>query len=383
MATVASSGLPHPDASNIQQPLLVRKVSPLLVHSRAPSIPMTLASELARFAVVSSHLQDADASHLVRYSACLSTAMADITQEFLHAHRSVPLMVCFSCDPSSLLVQSTSSSNVGQQPFRRSGKQLLEILLQRACYKCLDVHGKPHLHIEMAIPVPLEHGKAAANLFLSATKLFHLPRTSGHVHILITHICCDRAIHTAMESLLWGRLEAYYKQQAPTDFPEHAELYHLAEWFVSTPCVAHAAQNSLKWAVTPFLHNDALQDLHVGIEACRNSFSMLEGHLFDFLLAKVVFREQEHDLEEARALWSSLGIDASFLDVLSEVHPIWNGRCLLVSAHLEGKDHFLDTISTVIFYLWRWRRFTESSSLQSSSGLPTEWPCPSSADHSQ
>ena len=80
----------------------------------------------------------------------------------------------------------------------------------------------------------------------------------------------------------------------------------------------------------------------------------------DFLVKHVCFRDHPHDHDEARVLWAAVGVEAAMLDQIVRVHPIWTGSHLLVAKDLEGQLGFLDEVSTVLLYLWRWRRFTES-----------------------
>ena len=316
---------------------------------------MLSREEIANMATVSVHLTQQNMGALARSTVALRQTMAELTTSFLKEHAQDPLLVSFSSDPSSLLVHMSATDKIGEVTFTRSGRQLLEVLLQRVTYKVSNYSNQWRMHIELGFPLPLSLGKSAGNLFRAASALFGLPRRKGHASIIVTHLCFDRAVHTALESLLWGRLEAYYATQAGQDFPDLHELYHLMELFVSSPCAAHAAQNSLKWAVAPFLCKDALHHLHVGIEACRNSFTMLSNHLFDFLIAHLRFREHAHDVQDAGILWAAVGVDASLLGRLAEVHPVWTGEVLLVAASLEGTPDVLGQVSTLLLYLWRWR----------------------------
>ena len=319
-----------------------------------------MQAEFSHLAQVSTHLSKEDAARLWQWTAGLILCMEGSSLSFVQTHSQDPILVSFSSDPSSLLLPVSTTSAVAGQTFKRSGHDLIELLLQRLVFKWLDDNGQCHLHIQLGLPIPLQHGKAAANLFRAATSMCKLPRRAGHSKIIIHHLCCDRAVHTALESLLWGRLEAYYKSEVATELGDSLELCHLQELFVSTPCTAHAAQNALKWAIAPLLKKDTLHDLHICIEACRNSFAMLHAHLFDFLQQHVTFRAHAHDLQEAATLWAAVGVDASMLEVVAEVHPIWSGTTLLVAANLQHQTDFLEKVSRVLLYLWRWRRFTES-----------------------
>ena len=115
---------------------------------------MSLQEEFCHLAQVSTHLSKEDGSRLWQWTAGLLTFMEDASVSFVRNHSQDPILVSFSSDPSSLLLPVSTSSSVVGQTFKRSGHELLELLLQRLVYKWQDDHGHCHLHIQVGLPIP-------------------------------------------------------------------------------------------------------------------------------------------------------------------------------------------------------------------------------------
>ena len=226
---------------------------------------MELQEEFFHLAKVSTHLSPHDAKCLLQWTAGLCLFMEDRSTAFVEKHSQDPILVSFSSDPSSLLLPVGQAASFSEMRFKRTGRELIELLLQRVVYKSMDMQERCDLHIQLGLPLPLNMA-IGTNLFKAATPLLRMARLSGHKSIIINHLCCDRAVHSALETPLWGRLQEFYASDLAKKFGDYTELYHLKERFVSMPCSAHAAQNALKWAVTPHLQGDILKDLHIGIE---------------------------------------------------------------------------------------------------------------------
>ena len=276
-----------------------------------------------------SAFSQAEAANLVRYNSCLSIAMADLTAKFLTKHQAVPLMVCFSCDPSSLLVQSSSSSTLGQQPFRRSGPWTSGAVVAGGM---LQVLGRPwqtspphwtwHACAIGAREGSLQPVSSSGEVLSLAQK----GRPCAHIHH--PHLlwpCHPQCFGSSPLGSAGSML------QTPSGLWLHGpcralpSLWTLCVESVRGPRCAEFAEMGLGTFPPQWCASGPTR----GIEPCRNSFALLQGHLFDFLTARVVFRQRPHNMEEARALWASLGVDAHVLELLADVHPIWDGHRLL------------------------------------------------------
>ena len=185
-----------------------------------------------------------------------------------------PLLVSFSSDPSALLLSSTTKSSSSAGSVHRQGRVLVELHLQRTVYKHFLEKGLAVLHIVPGPPLPLSKGKAATNLFQAGAKQNPLVRPWGHEGIVVHHLVCDRAMHSALEALFYARLQAFYSEAHGPDLGPRKSLWELQELFCGTPCAAHAAQNSIKWSLTDVTDTDVFHDLHIAIETLRNFFSL-------------------------------------------------------------------------------------------------------------
>ena len=319
-----------------------------------------LQAEYERLARASTYTDSYESRRLAPLRLLLHQALKSKAQKMVQLAGNTPLLVSFSSDPSSLLLASTTKSSSSAGTVVRQGRVLVELLLQRTAYKHFQEDGLAVLHIVPGPPLPLTQGKAATNLFQAACKMNPLVRQWGHEGIVIHHIVCDRAVHSALESLLYGRLQAYYSDIYGPDLGARKGLWQMQELFCGTPCAAHASQNAIQWSLGPMSQGEVFHDLHIVIESLRNSFSFLREHIWDFLFTNVRFRPGPHDLDTARALWSALGVESDALHLLTEVHPVWDGAYLWVGAALEQNSNFLALVSHAILYLCRWRKFTES-----------------------
>ena len=105
---------------------------------------------------------------------------------------------------------------------------------------------------------------------------------------------------------------------------------------------------------------DLLKDLHIIVEALRNSFSLLHERLFGFLLTHVVCDMEPGQFEDVMEFWQLLGVDAAMLEAVALVNPCWRDGQLHVSAALANDEDKVERISAVVLYLFRFRKFVDS-----------------------
>ena len=318
-----------------------------------------LRAEFSRLAKASSFISSGDQSRLSTLCVLLLAHSQKKAKALVQQAGQKPVLVSYSADPSALLLTDTATSS-STPSLTRKGRVLVDFLLQRVVYKFLDEERQSQLHMVLGMPVPLSKGKAAPNLFTAAAKLDPMIRSWDHPGIVLQHSVCDRAIHSALENLLRARQAAYYHPEHGMVSEEDAGYKALQDMWFSTPCAAHAAQNSIQWSLPSLCSPQVLQNLHVAIESLRNSFSLLREHLWTFLQRHVAFRGTPHDEDEARCLWAALGVDASMLPTFAEVHPVWEGDRLMIGSSLVENHNATALVSDVILYLFRWRKFTES-----------------------
>ena len=184
-----------------------------------------------------------------------------------------PLLYVYAADATSLLCRSESQSMLEGSLVRRRGRALLELLMQRGVLKTVSAAGVHSSATLFAEPCPLTDGKTAWNLFAAASKFFPVLKSAGHRGISLTQIVADRAVMVPLQRTLHQREEAFFMPAHNSNAGEAAGLERLLSWHIATGCAAHDAQNALKWALAPYATVDLLRDLHIIVEALRNSFS--------------------------------------------------------------------------------------------------------------
>ena len=320
----------------------------------------SLCAHGLRLGQVSAFLSPADQAMLPCLCVLMASKFEQKAKALVEQAGTKPVLVSYSSDPSALLLSATATSTAANKSVFRKGRVLVEFLLQRVLYKFLDEAGQPHLELVLGMPVPLSEGKAAPVLFGAATQLCPMVRKWGHEGIILQHLVCDRGIHTALETLMRSRMEAFYDEDHGAELGDSREFLQLQEVWFSTPCAAHAAQNSIKWCLPPWCSSDTFHNLHVCIESLRNSFSFLQQHLWSFLQRHLRIRSEAHSEEVAHSLWSALGVEAPMLSLFTEVHPVWQEGALHVGQTLSQEPDVMNVVSHAILYLFRWRKFTES-----------------------
>jgi hypothetical protein len=160
--------------------------------------------------------------------------------------------------------------------------------------------------------------------------------------------------------MLRQRQKAYYTPGMGPPLGEEAPLKEMTDWHVSCACAAHDTHNALKWCLAPFSGPEVVKDMHVVLEALRNSFAILHAHLPRFLAAHLAYRDAPDTSSATEEFWRAMGVDVDNLDRVTEVAPWWDGSHLTVSASLRDDPDSLEKVSAVILYFCRWRAFTET-----------------------
>ena len=281
-------------------------------------------SLLKRLASPGSSLTQAEAQTALNLSVLLHDFQRSICKKFVQQARGLPMLLSYTVDPTSIALVATHTQKENSQTAVRKGKVLHELLMQRMVLKRAGADGcVPRMVI--GYPVALSEGKTARHIFHSAQKFLPLPGQWEHEGFLLVHVCADGALHSPLADLMLANQNAIAHEQeqavggmAPADVRKQTLL-------ITCPCAAHVIQNSLKWAMPQTVTEDVLKDLHISVESLRNSFSILQSHLYPFLTKHLVFRQGPHDEEAARQFWTALGVDSDVLQQFIDIHPIWLG----------------------------------------------------------
>ena len=270
-----------------------------------------------------------------------------------------PVLWSYSCDATPLKTSVTHTSSHEGSNITRKGRALHELLLERGLVKCTGASGQDEVAFMYSDIRSLAAGKKNWNLFTASAAFFPLLRKLGHRGITVHHHCMDRGVFSALDRSLRQRHQAFYTAGLGPDLGEEAFLLELTDWIVGTPCMVHDVQKSLQWALACVVSVEATQDLHIVMESLRNSFSLLVERLPLFLSTHLARREEPIEQEEAIDFWRTVGVEASMLELVAEVHPLWENGFLFVSSNLEEAS-VIEKVSHVLLYLCKWRRYTDS-----------------------
>lgn len=172
----------------------------------------------------------------------------------------------------------------------------------------------------------------------------------------------NRAIFSAVGRRLGQRHKAWYTPGLGPELGEAASLLELTDWCLGAGCCCHDVQNSVKWSLASSLpaHAQATQELHIVIEALRNSFLLLVCRLPAFLSGHLAFSNEPYDVEQVAPFWRALGIETHMAEQIADISPWWSEGRLWVNGSLAQDPDSMQKISCVLLYMSKWRRFCDS-----------------------
>ena len=92
-------------------------------------------------------------------------------------------------------------------------------------------------------------------------------------------------------------------------------------------------------------------------EALRHSFTLMLGHVRQFLIRHLAFVPRRGDPNDVRQFWMAVGVEADMIELFTEVDPWMQGESLLVSDALEREGDGFETVGAMLLYAFKWRRF--------------------------
>jgi len=150
-----------------------------------------------------------------------------------------------------------------------------------------------------------------------------------------------------------------FSQEVGGDFCD-AGFDNMMEWFVGTADPYHDAQGAYRWSMAPFLHDDLLKDLHIVVEAVRNTFPVVVVEIRHFLIKFWVWRDEPAPVEAVEAFWVRMGIEADMLDAVVAADPRWVAGVLLISPRIRASDDPIEHVHSIYLYIMRFRTFSDS-----------------------
>jgi hypothetical protein len=277
-----------------------------------------------------------------------------------------PVLYSYQADTTSFKtrVQTDTRGNSEQHSLHRRGRELAELLSEKAFLKTIGDDGIAVFMVLCSCARILRDGKTADVHFTALLEFGRKLILEHRWAITLRHHCYDRAVfEPVMRRVIAHRAARYAPEMELLGIVERYEQEPL-DIVTGIACAAHDASNSLKWGVARMLREPTwVDDLFIGIESLRNSYVSLYAHL-DEHLAKVVLFDGEQTEDFTRKWWSFMGVCVSWLDLFAEVRPYSQGGFLHVNPALlrEEPVNSVSKVKDCFVYLMRWRRF-----------VPTRW----------
>jgi hypothetical protein len=288
----------------------------------------------------------------------LEQQMVHEASVLLRSARHQPVLWSYQSDATSfkcrLQINDRSSSSVQQ----RRGRHLEEFLSERGMLKTISLDGRMTMAMLLGMPRPLRAGKAADNHFVAACEFAGRLSLDKHDSIMITHLCFDRAIFSAVHNR-FVQLQAM-RFDASGEMSLDFVVRENSSWLTAVGCCAHDMQHAIKWGLYRAVEPGLIDDIHISTEALLNSIGPLYAHLKPWLVRVVSFTgTQSEDL--ASRWWRFLGAEPQWLDLLSEVRPpFFRSGSLHVNPGICNHIDHMEKIMRCWVYCLRWRHFTES-----------------------
>lgn len=102
------------------------------------------------------------------------------------------------------------------------------------------------------------------------------------------------------------------------------------------------------------------EDLDIVLEAMRNSFGLLHGHLKRFIHESLDFSGKPQGEDEDTAFWVSLGVAPDIVETLVDLGLRWCKGCLYVSSKHRRSEDLVAKVSSAMVALFRFRKFSDS-----------------------
>ena len=139
--------------------------------------------------------------------------------------------------------------------------------------KAISLDGRMTMATLLGMPRPLRVGKVVDSHFVAACEFAGRLSLDKHESIMITHLCFDRAIFSAVHNRLVQlqsmRFDAF--GEVSLDFMVREN----SSWLTAVGCCAHDMQNAIKWGLYRAVEPGLIDDIHISTEALLSSIGPL------------------------------------------------------------------------------------------------------------
>lgn len=330
---------------------------------QAPAMANDTKEMFIAFAKVSKVYGDGDQRTAESMGEGLKAFLREGAAALLKRNRRRPILFTYSSDATPMLCQSVLVTPDGEGgTFRKHGKVLHELLLQRGSLMAIASEEQVEVAHLVAEPLPLSKGKGAWQHYTAACAFFDLPRAQGHEGICVCHVSFDRGVYQPLLRFLSGRMELFYDKKSASHLGVERKLLRLTDWLIGTPCACHDTHNSLRHAVDEHVDRQLLKDVHVVTASLRNGHQLLVERVGTFLAKHIARTTKPPNTDIAILYWRVLGVDASWVERIALLDPSWEP--LTEKLYVQGRDltdeKLLTETATVILRLLGTKRFSDS-----------------------
>ena len=284
--------------------------------------------------------------------------------DFLLGSGATPVMVRYQSDPTPIThanrIQkpSSSTSSVSHPTVRRHGQQASDFLLQRVVAIGLDAAGDVQSRVLVMPPLELDSKKVWSlySCYVQVCPFLPCLRAAG---INISISIFDRGVASPLSRRIHQQHALHWHQRPePQEGSESLQPY--LDWDLGLGCIIHDLHNALKWGVNAVLNlTDASSKLTQVVRLLRHSLQGLHDSIPMFLSRFLEFRSEIEDPEQSRLFWTTLGLEASWLDTAVCLGLRFEGGHLMCNPGLS-QETAVQEVSTFVLHLMHFYKHTES-----------------------
>ena len=299
-------------------------------------------------------LNKRDLQRLARVSEVQRTFLKERARRWLQQRQHRTILFYYGSDCTPLTTRKRVEHAVLGQTVARRGKSCDEFLIQRA-YMC-DLDGSSTCIMEMPLALA---DKTAFTHFAAARKFFKTPREEGHEALCVIAHVYDRVVQAPMARLFrqWRALSQSRVEDEDAD--GRAYRLDLQCWYVSVGCFAHDCHGGLKWALLQWSNDkQVLRSAFASVESVRSSNSLLMKHVAPWIARHIHYEDWAGI--DAGAVYMALDVDASWLDIFSDLAVRLSGGRLLIAERHRGRSGLMDVMTGVFMKILTWHQWSES-----------------------
>lgn len=300
----------------------------------------------------SSRVADEDRDDVSRSVSILLSNMEHRLRAFVAGAHGRPLLMTYGADGTPLSSVQTFTKQLGHRRIRRRGGSAGDWLCHMAFFRFLESDLASKSTVVLFEPWPLAD-KVSETCFVVTMHSIKLLRELGHRGIAIHHTVFDRAVYSSLRRMSDQYVEVRVAEVAETLEEPDRTMLPMLTWSVGSPCGIHDGHNSLKWALHgEFQDVDMLKEIHIALEAARNSYSLLVEHMVPWLVGCIQFVSPMDDTSHFQQFWTLIGLASDVVDLLCELEMVFYGGRICISNTHDGSTDLLEKISTILLRVW-------------------------------